>query len=38
MDVITLRWNGERFVQTGLQTELSAYGKEEHKVLPKIRN
>ncbi len=38
MDVITLRWNGARFVQTGLLTELSAYGKEKHKVLPKITN
>lgn len=27
MDVITLRWEGRRFVQTDLKTELSDYGK-----------
>jgi len=35
MDVITLQWNGTHFVQTGLQTELSEYGKKEGKTLPR---
>jgi hypothetical protein len=33
MDVVSLKWNGTRFVQTGFKTELSAYGKSEGKVL-----
>ena len=35
MDVVTFRWDGTRFIQTGIQTELSAYGKSEGKTLPK---
>lgn len=34
MDVVTFRWDGTRFVQTGIQTELSEYGKGEGKTLP----
>jgi hypothetical protein len=34
MDVVTFRWNGTRLVQTGIQTELSQYGKQEGKALP----
>jgi hypothetical protein len=35
MDVVTFRWDGTRFVQTGIQTELSEYGKNEGKTLPR---
>ena len=35
MDVVTFRWDGNRFIQTGIQTELSEYGKKEGKALPK---
>jgi hypothetical protein len=35
MDVVTYRWNGTRLVQSGLETELSEYGKSEGKTLPK---
>jgi len=35
MDIVTFRWDGTRFIQTGIQTELSAYGKSEGKTLPK---
>ena len=35
MDVVALKWNGTRFVQTSFQTELSAYGKREGKILPR---
>ena len=34
MDVITFRWDGNLFIQTGIQTELSEYGKMEGKTLP----
>ena len=34
MDVVTFRWDGTRFVQAGLQTVLSEYGKNEGKTLP----
>jgi hypothetical protein len=34
LDVITFRWNGSRFIQTEIHTELSEYGKSEHKTLP----
>lgn len=34
MDVVTFRWDGTRLVQTGIQTELSEYGKREGKTLP----
>jgi hypothetical protein len=34
VDVVTFRWDGARFVQTGIQTELSEYGKKEGKILP----
>jgi hypothetical protein len=34
-DVVTFHWDGRRFVQTGIQTELSEYGKMEAKELPK---
>jgi hypothetical protein len=33
--IVTFRWDGVRFIQTGIQTELSAYGKSEGKTLPK---
>jgi hypothetical protein len=33
MDIVTFRWNGTRFVQAGIQTELSAYGRKEGKTL-----
>ena len=35
MDVVTFRWDGTRFLQTGIQTELSEYGKSERKTLPR---
>jgi hypothetical protein len=34
MDVVRLKWDGRRFVQTNLTTELSEYGKKEGKRLP----
>jgi hypothetical protein len=34
MDIVTFRWNGTRFVQAGVQTELSEYGRTEGKTLP----
>jgi hypothetical protein len=34
VDVVTLHWNGSRFIQTELRTELSEYGKREGKILP----
>jgi hypothetical protein len=34
MDVITLQWDGTSFAKTHLKTELSDYGKSEHKELP----
>jgi hypothetical protein len=33
MDVVTLRWNGTRFVKTSVRTELSDYGIREGKKL-----
>ena len=33
MDVITLKWNGSRFVQTSFATELTDSGKREGKKL-----
>lgn len=35
LDVVAFRWDGNRFVQTGIQTELSEYGKTEGKTLPR---
>jgi hypothetical protein len=35
MDVVRFRWDGTHFVQTGLQTEHSEYGKKEGKTLPR---
>ena len=35
MDVVTFRWNGTAFVQADFQTELSEYGKQERKQLPR---
>jgi hypothetical protein len=35
MDVVTFRWDGARLVQTGIQTELSEYGRSEGKTLPR---
>lgn len=35
MDVFTLEWKDGAFVQTGVKTELSDYGKREGKTLPK---
>ena len=34
MDVVTFRWDGTRFIRTGIQTELSEYGKSVGKTLP----
>jgi hypothetical protein len=34
MDIVTFRWNGARFVQADLRTELSEYGRREGKTLP----
>ena len=34
MDVVTLRWDGSAFVQSSFVTELSEYGKSEHRQLP----
>ena len=34
MDVVTFHWDGTHFVQTGIATELSAYGRSEGKTLP----
>ena len=33
MDVVTLHWDGTRFVQTAISTELSEYGKSQGKTL-----
>lgn len=33
IDIVTLRWNGSRFVQREIRTELSDYGKREEKEL-----
>jgi hypothetical protein len=38
LDVVTLKWDGNRFVQEGIRTELSKYGKREGKRLPVISN
>jgi len=35
MDIFTLQWKDGAFVQTGVKTELSDYGKKEGKTLPK---
>ena len=35
VDVVTFRWDGNRFVPTGIQTELSEYGKSMGKTLPR---
>jgi len=35
MDIVTFRWDGSRFIQSSIQTELSAYGKKQGKILPK---
>jgi hypothetical protein len=34
MDVVTFRWDGAHFIESGIQTELSEYGKREGKTLP----
>ena len=34
MDVVTFRWDGTRFIQAGIRTELSEHGKSEGKTLP----
>ena len=34
VDIISFRWDGTRFAQSGIQTELSEYGKREGKKLP----
>lgn len=34
VDVVAFRWNGIRFVETSIRTELSEYGKAEGKTLP----
>ncbi|MGI9069829.1 MAG: hypothetical protein ACR2JB_00510 [Bryobacteraceae bacterium] len=35
MDVLTFHWLGNHFLQTGIVTELSEYGKSEGKTLPR---
>ena len=35
MDVVTFQWDGARYVQHAIQTELSEYGKREGKTLPR---
>ncbi len=35
MDIVTFRWDGAQFVQSGIQTELSEYGKKQRKTLPR---
>ena len=35
MDSVTFRWDGTRFVKSGIQPELSEYGKREGKTLPR---
>jgi hypothetical protein len=35
MDVVTFGWNGAHLVQSGIQTELSEYGKSQGTILPK---
>jgi len=35
MDIVTFKWDGTRLVQSVIQTELSAYGKRERKILPR---
>jgi hypothetical protein len=35
IDIVTFRWDGVHFAQTGIQTELSEYGKKEGKTLPR---
>ena len=34
MDIVTFLWNGTRFVQAHVQTELSEYGRRDGKTLP----
>jgi hypothetical protein len=34
VDVVTFRWDGTRFVQTEIRTELSDYGKRAGQILP----
>ena len=33
IDIVTMRWNGSRFLQTKIRTELSGYGKRQGKTL-----
>ena len=35
VDIVAFRWDGTRFVQSSIQTELSEYGKREGKTLPR---
>ncbi len=35
VDVVTFRWDGAAFVQSGINTELSEYGQAEGRALPK---
>jgi len=35
VDIVTFRWDGARFLQSGIETELSDYGKTEKKTLPR---
>jgi hypothetical protein len=35
MDIVTFRWDGSRFIQSGIRTELSEYGRKEGKTLPR---
>ena len=35
IDIVTFRWDGAHFVQSGIQTELSEYGKRDGKTLPR---
>ena len=34
MDIVTFRWDGARFVQSSIKTELSEYGKTQKMTLP----
>jgi hypothetical protein len=36
MDVVSFQWDGTRFIQTGIRTELSEYGRKEGRSLPRV--
>jgi hypothetical protein len=35
VDIVTFRWDGAHFIQAGIQTELSGYGRRVGKILPR---